>query len=137
MGLRRRSREVALQVLFQSEFEKSLSSQQALAHYLENFDTPPEVVEFAEKLVQGVLEKREEIDGIIQSHSRSWKVNRMAFVDKNILRLAVYEMKFLSEHVPWTVAIDEAIEIGKRFGGQESSAFINGILDNISKDLHQ
>ncbi len=137
MGDRRRSREIALQVLFQTEFTSSLSGDQALGLYLDNFEATGEVRDFASQLVKGVWDNRAEIDSLIQAHSQSWKVTRMAFVDKNILRIAVFELKFLGDHIPFQVALDEAIEIGKRFGSLESSAFINGVLDNISKSLHQ
>jgi transcription antitermination protein NusB len=137
MGDRRRSREIALQVLFQTEFTSALSGDQALGLYLDNFEAVGEVRDFASQLVKGVWENRTEIDSLIQAHSQSWKVTRMAFVDKNILRIAVFELKFLGDHVPFQVALDEAIEIGKRFGSLESSAFINGVLDNIAKSLHQ
>jgi N utilization substance protein B len=137
MGDRRRSREIALQVLFQTEFTSALSGDRALGLYLDNFEATGEVRDFASQLVKGVWDNRSEIDSLIQAHSQSWKVTRMAFVDKNILRIAVFELKFLSDHVPFQVALDEAIEIGKRFGSLESSAFINGVLDNIAKSLHQ
>ncbi|MDZ4678383.1 MAG: transcription antitermination factor NusB [Oligoflexia bacterium] len=134
MGFRRRSREIALQILFQTEFT-SHTPEQALALYLENFEADPETKEFAMRLVNGVGEHRQELDSIIQSHSQNWKVHRMAFVDKNILRIATFELKFLSSEIPTNVVIDEAIEIGKRFGSQETSSFVNGVLDNISKSL--
>jgi N utilization substance protein B len=137
MGDRRRSREIALQVLFQTEFTKALSGDQALGLYLDNFEATGEVRDFASQLVKGVWDNKTEIDSFIQAHSQSWKVARMAFVDKNILRIAVFELKFLGDHIPFQVALDEAIEIGKRFGSLESSAFINGVLDNIAKSLHQ
>jgi len=137
MGDRRRSREIALQVLFQTEFTSALTGDQALGLYLDNFEATGEVRDFASQLVKGVWENKTEIDSLIQTHSQSWKVTRMAFVDKNILRIAVFELKFLRDHVPFQVALDEAIEIGRRFGSLESSAFINGVLDNIAKSLHQ
>jgi N utilization substance protein B len=136
MGFRRRSREIALQVLFQTEFSAQ-TPESALTLYLENFETDGETKEFAMRLVRGVGEHREELDRLIQAHSQNWKVHRMAFVDKNILRIAAFELKYLGEEVPTTVVIDEAIEIGKRFGSQETSSFVNGVLDNISKSLHQ
>ena len=137
MGLRRRSREIALQVLFQMEFNSHLNVEQALGLYLENFEASPEIKEYAAQLVHGVNDKMPELDRVIQAHSQNWKVSRMAFVDKNILRVAVFEMKFLDAQVPQNVIIDEAIEIGKRFGSQDTSSFVNGVLDNISKSLHQ
>lgn len=137
MGLRRRSREIALQVLFQTEFEPNLSSEQALKLFLDHFEASSEIKEFALVLVNGVWSHRKELDDLIQAHSQNWKVSRMAFVDKNILRVAAFELRFLSDEIPTQVVIDEAIEIGKRFGSQESSLFINGVLDNIAKHLNK
>lgn len=137
MGFRRRSREIALQVLFQAEFTPNLSVEAALDLYLENFEADSEIKDFAQVLVAGVWEHKKVIDDLIQAHSQNWKVHRMAIVDRNILRVAVFELNFLTNEVPSNVVIDEAIEIGRRFGSQESSAFINGVLDNISKNLHQ
>jgi len=137
MGDRRRSREIALQVLFQTEFTPALTGEQALGIFLNNFEATDEVKDFASQLVKGVWENRTQIDSLIQAHSQTWKIHRMAFVDKNILRIAVFELKFLGENIPFQVAMDEAIEIGKRYGSLESSAFINGVLDNIAKSLHQ
>ncbi len=128
---------MALQVLFQSEFAQNFSAEQSIGVYLENFEATTEVRDFATQLVNGVWNNKGEIDRLIQAHSQSWKVTRMAFVDKNILRIAVFELKFLQDHIPFQVALDEAIEIGKRYGSLESSAFINGVLDNIAKSLHQ
>ncbi len=136
MGERRRSREIALQVLFQTEFLPTLSAEQALGLYLDNFDATGETREFASELVEGVWGNRIEVDNLIQAHSQSWKITRMAFVDKNILRIAVFELKYLGDRVPHQVVMDEAIEIAKRYGSQESSAFINGVLDTIAKSLH-
>jgi N utilization substance protein B len=137
MGLRRRSREIALQVLFQSEFEPKLTAEQALHLFLDNFETNPDTSDYATELVQGILIKKPELDSLIEAHSQNWSVGRMAFVDRNILRIATFELKFLSASVPYKVVIDEAIEIGKKFGSQDSSSFINGILDNILKTLPQ
>jgi N utilization substance protein B len=137
MGLRRRSREIALQILFQSEFGTDETPDSGVALYLENFEGDTEIKEYAAELVNGVWQNHDEIDRIIQAHSQNWKVSRMALVDKNILRIAVYELKYLSEKVPRNVVFDEAIEIGKRFGSQETSSFVNGVLDNIVKSLPQ
>ena len=141
MGLRRRSREIALQVLFQAEFKTDLGPQSdpeiGLALYLENFEADTEIKEYAVELVKGVWVNHDEIDRIIQAHSQNWKVNRMALVDKNILRIAVFELKYRSQEVPKNVVFDEAIEIGKKFGSQETSSFINGVLDNIVRSLPQ
>jgi N utilization substance protein B len=145
MGTRRRAREFALQILYQLDVQEQLSDEQAIALFWRNFAAtaeaeggPPaelgEVQPFAEKLVRGVREHLAELDAQIQSASRNWRLERMARVDRNLLRLALYELKFV-EDVPAKVAINEAIEIAKRYGTSESSAFVNGILDRCREEL--
>jgi N utilization substance protein B len=90
-----------------------------------------EVREFAEELVAGVVANRDAIDNIIVDKSKNWAISRMARVDLNILRLAVFELLFLSE-IPRNVTINEAIEVAKKFGTEESASFINGMLDEIA-----
>lgn len=136
MGLRRQSREIALQVLYQMEFLTGLSADEAVRIYLDNFDVTPDIRDFAVELSLGVWANKNELDSLIGAHSQNWKINRMAAVDKNILRIATFEMKFLGRQIPRNVTIDEAIEIGKRFGTQDSGSFINGVLDNIAKSLN-
>ena len=132
LSLRRRSREVALQILFQREFDPRSSIEDALKMFSDNFELDKGTREFAEFIVNGVVHNLVQIDQKIQSFSKNWKLSRMPVVDRNILRIAAYELMFNKE-VPPQVAIDEAIEVGKRYGSQDSSAFINGILDNILK----
>jgi N utilization substance protein B len=129
MGNRRKARECALQILYQMDLSGT-SEEEALASYWQCFEYPEEVAEFAGELVRGVSAHREEIDRLIQDSSRHWKLDRMARVDRNILRLAVYELLHHPE-IPKKVTLNEAIEIGKRYGSEDSSAFINGILDHI------
>lgn len=133
MGIRRKSRELALQILFQWEFEKDLNLEQGLALYRESFDHTPELWEYAKALVRGVLKNRERIDSVVQSNSSHWKMDRMSLVDRNILRVAVFELLFLKDDVPPRVAIDEAIEVAKKYGTTDSSGFVNGILDQIHR----
>ena len=135
MGNRRRSREIALQVLFQSEFEPDLTWERATALFTENFETPVEVKEYATSLLKGVWENKQQLDRLIQTHARNWQLDRMGFVDRNILRLAAFEMTLMNGEIPVKVIIDEAIEIGKRYGSEDTFAFVNGVLDNISKSL--
>ena len=137
MSLRHRSREIALQVLFQREFNPVLSLDETFAVFTENFETDKEIREFATFLVEGVLGKLGDIDKKIQAYSKNWKIGRMPLVDKNILRIATFELMFTGKKVPPQVVIDEAIEISKRYGSQDSSSFVNGVLDNIfkSRDL--
>ena len=127
---RRLSREIAFQFLF-SRIE--LSKPPALEdfnHFCASFGV--EAVDYAWEVVTGVLEKREELDALITSHSKNWRLERMPRVDLSILRLAAYEIIFRTD-IPKTVAINEAIELGKRFGSEGSGAFINGILDRLEK----
>ena len=91
-------------------------------------------MEFARRLVRGVVEHRERIDELISSASTNWKLPRMSYVDRNILRLATFELLELDE-VPPMVSVNEGIELGKRFGTSDSGGFINGILDRVARDL--
>lgn len=95
-----------------------------------------EVVEFATRLVEGTLQHRDDIDAKLQGVTRNWDLRRMAIVDRNVLRMSVYELMFCSD-VPAKVAINEAIEIGKKFSTANSGGFVNGILDRIRIDLEQ
>ncbi len=138
MGNRRKARECALQLLYDLEFNvqnEGLDTDRAFGEYWTSFpdetSQSDEVHEFAERLVRGVREKEDEIDLLIQSASTNWKLERMAVVDRNILRMATYELKYMSD-IPRKVSLNEAIEIAKRYGSEDSSSFINGILDKIA-----
>ncbi|HUP64196.1 MAG TPA: transcription antitermination factor NusB [Thermoanaerobaculia bacterium] len=131
MGARRKSRELALQMLFQHDM--SGNSPEAIALNFEDLrkvKTP--VRDFAVRIFEGTVAQLEEIDDMIQQQAANWRLSRMAVVDRNIIRMSVWE--FLHENdTPKLVIIDEAIEIAKKFGTQKSSLFINGILDGILK----
>ncbi len=136
MRRRRQARICALQALFSLEFNSDLP-ELATNRILTDFcNEPPEssVREFALQLVNGVIEHQEEIDRTIQQASTNWRLARMAAVDRNILRIGTYELLFCDD-IPKRVTINEAIELGKTFGSEDSSAFINGVLDNISKRI--
>jgi N utilization substance protein B len=133
MGPRRKAREYALQMLFQWDITRDTVDQIA-ATFFENYDEPASVVEFARLLVIRTVEHVEEIDVLIQRHAEHWRLDRMAIVDRNLLRLATQEFLYDRE-TPKTVVINEAIEIARRFSSQESPQFINGILDSIKKEL--
>jgi transcription antitermination protein NusB len=143
-GPRRRAREHALQVLFSADVNAGLTPAQALAAFWHDFgaeirpdaelDVPRDVVTFTEQLVRGTLENLGTIDAIVQQASRNWRLERMARVDRNVLRLATFELRFVPE-VPAKVVINEAIEVARRFGAAESPAFVNGLLDRISQEL--
>jgi N utilization substance protein B len=105
-------------------------------HFWREHEAEIEVKEFAEGLVEGVMRERDALDGIITGSVENWRVSRMAVVDRNILRLAVYELAWLSE-TPAAVVLDEAIEVGKKFGSEQSGSFINGILDAVRKRVER
>lgn len=146
-GPRRHARECALQILYQLDLH--LSSAEASARVeselnlyfshlfpeeeLDPKDLSPEVETFARRLVEGVAKNSQEIDDTVQQASQNWRLERMSRVDRNVLRLAVFEMLHLSES-PRRVVINEAIELAKKFGTQDSGAFINGILDRIGHE---
>ena len=131
MGSRRKAREAALQVLYGLEFSDLGDADTLLELYWMCFATGDEGRDFAVELVRGVVANRAAIDGIIQDASTNWKLERMALVDRNILRIATLELRFM-EDIPKKVSLNEAIEIAKRFGSEDSSSFINGILDRVS-----
>jgi transcription antitermination protein NusB len=133
MGARRRARELALQMMFQAEFAPPSAAAEILKRFQEEFDVPKDVVEYAELLTQGIFLHKDQIDGAIQSASAHWKIQRMALVDLNVMRIAVFEMKFAASPLPPKVAINEAVEIAKRYGSTDSGSFVNGILDQTSK----
>jgi N utilization substance protein B len=160
MGLRREARERAIQFLFQ--YDLNPGDEQELAQTLNQFwDThrlsesgyergkatwgkeielpPPSTRDaslrvFAETLIRGVLEHREELDLKLQKYIRNWDMSRMAVVDRNVLRMAVYEL-FFREDIPPVVSLNEAIEIAKRFSTKDSGKFVNGILDRVRQDI--
>ena len=142
MGVRRRAREHSLQFLYQIDLLQSSSPQIDISEqtelYWANKDNPPEkqVVDFSNRINMGISENLQTLDEIISKCSKNWKFNRISKVDRNILRIAVYELLF-SKDVPSKVAINEAIEIAKKFGTEQSGSFINGILDKISKNINE
>jgi N utilization substance protein B len=129
MGSRRRSRELAMQALFYVDMGRGEAAER-LALFCGNRVIPAAARPFFDALVQGVLASREQLDRLIEHHSRHWKVARMSGVDRNAMRIALYEMLRCAE-IPPKVSINEAIEMGKKYGSEESGAFINGILDSL------
>jgi len=134
MGLRRKSREIALQFLFGHDFQGQAGDPESVAREFEEFctcfDTNAKALPYARQLITGICERIETIDQLLSGHSHHWRLERMSLVDRNILRIAIYEM-MLDGDVPAKVAINEALEIAKHYSVQESVAFINGILDSI------
>ena len=134
MGLRRDAREAAVQFLYQLDTHKPADVEKALEEFWRQNDSKPNVRDFANDLLRGTLEKKTEIDAKITSLADNWDFARLAVVDRNILRLALYEMLFRTE-IPPVVSINEAIEIAKKFSSAESGKFVNGLLDRVKKDL--
>jgi len=129
MGVRRQAREWALQKLFQHDFYSEGSPSDKMDLRVEDL-SDQNILEFSEQLVGGVLRCQDEIDSVIEKHTEHWEPNRIGLVERNILRVAIYELLYLKE-TPAQVVMDEAIEIAKRFGAEDSAAFVNGILDHV------
>ena len=134
MGLRRKSRELALQFLFSHDFQEHPGSPVAVEAELELFcqifDASTKALPYARHLILGIAAHADEINALLAEHSHNWRVERMSQVDRNILRIAVYEMLH-GEDTPVQVAINEALEVAKRYSIDESVPFINGILDAV------
>lgn len=126
---RRTAREKALQALFQVNVSNT-DPNEAIEHALDE----ETMNEFMNKLVFGTIEHEEELDELIKPHLVNWTLGRLAYIDKTILRMAAYELKF-EQDVPVNVTIDEAVELAKAFGDDSSSKFVNGVLSKIKKDL--
>jgi|SRR5439155_6864336 len=131
MGARRKARELALQMLYQHDLSGN-TPETVISTFEDLQKSKPNIREFATKIFKGTIDHMQEIDDMIVQQADNWRLSRMAVVDRNIIRMSIYE--FLHEQdTPKLVIIDEAIEIGKKFGTQKSSQFINGILDGILK----
>jgi N utilization substance protein B len=128
MASRRRAREVALQALFQEDLNPRDSKDQ-LAPFVEARLQGKQLREFATSLVLGVLRNQAELDALLESKANNWSLARMAATDRTVLRLAAYEIRYAD--TPDRVAVNEAIELAKRFGSKQSSQFVNGILDKL------
>jgi N utilization substance protein B len=137
MGSRRKARECALQMLFAADIADAVPEEVLHTYWSELDDSATEQAarEFATRLAAGTLAHLDALDERIRSRAEHWRIPRMAIVDRNILRLAVYE--FVYEPTPRTVAINEALEIARRFSTYEATQFINGILDAIKRDLDE
>jgi N utilization substance protein B len=158
MGKRREARERAVQFLFQHDLNPPQDLQAALEEFWQSqragaiaqdkgsatwgqeVELPPPSADeaavrlFADPLIQGTLEHREKLDELIRKHTRNWELHRIAAVDRNILRLAIFEMLYRDD-IPPVVTINEAVDIAKKFSTQDSGKFVNGILDNIRGEL--
>ncbi len=129
MSVRRRAREIALQVLYQLDISRE-DPGEALGVYFENFRPSEKAREFCQRLIEGVCQNREEIDRLIEENAENWTLKRMTVVDRNILRVATFELLHCPD-IPFKASLNEAIELAKKFGTDDSGAFINGILDRI------
>lgn len=127
---RRTAREKALQALFQIDMSE-IEPNAAIEHVLDEEPSDP----YLEKLVFGVMEHQTEIDENIKVHLEKWTLERLANVDRSLLRMAIFEMKYCSDEVPVNVILDEAIEIAKMYGDDQSSRFINGVLAKIKLQM--
>jgi N utilization substance protein B len=134
MGMRRDGREAAVQFLYQVDAHRPEDIDGALKAFWAQNDEPKNVAEFADDLIRGALEKMPEVDAKIRTLADNWDFERLAVVDRNILRLAIYEMLFRPE-IPPVVSINEAIEIAKKFSTAESGKFVNGLLDRAKQEL--
>jgi len=129
MGSRRKSREFALQALFDMDMSQN-NSEERIELFCRNFTPSNKVLPFFQGLILGIKKNKNEIDSLIEKFSSNWKISRISCVDRNVMRIAVYEMLYC-EDIPSKVSINEAIEIGKKYGSEDSGSFINGILDSV------
>lgn len=135
MGRRRKAREHTLKILFQLEFENS-EDEKTLSQYWKNKKVPGEIKDYGNWLIQGISSHRATIDNLIQSVSEHWRVTRMALIDRNILRMAVFELLF-EENIAPAIVINEAIEIARKYSGDDAATFVNGILDAVRKKIEK
>lgn len=131
MRKRTQAREAALQILYQYEMNPGPVREIIDLYWDNNEAVTGDVKEFTEKLVEGTIEHKKDLDALITKAAQNWDLDRMAVIDRNILRFAVYELLFI-EDVPPKVTINEAVNIAKRFSQEESGKFVNGVLDHIN-----
>ncbi len=133
-GNRRKAREDALQILYQLDVNQGLTPSHALTHFTDHFAKDNSTDEFTQRLVIGVAENLAALDQLVEKTSEHWRTERMAVVDRNILRLGAFELYYCDD-IPSTVSINEMIEVAKHFGSENSASFINGILDRLKAGL--
>ena len=134
MGTRRKSRELALQMLFQADLGKQPIDDVRQTFWKGRGEVTPEVKGFTEDLFRVAQDRAADIDKLIEDHAENWRMDRMAAVDRNILRLAIFEMLHRDD-IPPVVSINEAVDIAKKFSTQDSGKFVNGILDKVKGEL--
>ncbi|GIX46823.1 MAG: N utilization substance protein B [Candidatus Tectimicrobiota bacterium] len=135
MGQRRRAREAALQILYALDVSRQQTLEALRAPWIEEM-VPAAARDFTLALVRGAIEHRAEIDALIREWSEHWTLERIGVVERNILRLAIYELLYMPD-IPPKVTINEAVELAKKYGDEEAFAFVNGILDRVSHELVQ
>ena len=124
-----------MQALFYMDMRSNVSVEM-LEHFCGNFSPSKKAQPFFLKLVNGVLGAKDELDTLIERFSKNWDINRMSGVDRNVMRIAVFELLYCDD-IPPKVSINEAVDVGKKFGSEESGAFINGIMDSIREELEK
>lgn len=129
---RRKAREYALQILFQLDIRKEKPSAAVLRHFWAEYEPDEEVKAFSEEIVKGTYKHIAKINELLHQCAKNWSLDRMAVVDRNVLRMAVYEILYRID-IPTSVTINEAIEIAKKYGTDESGSFVNGILDRAAR----
>ncbi|MBI4379155.1 MAG: transcription antitermination factor NusB [Nitrospinae bacterium] len=138
MKKRRRARELCLRILYQLDIQRRSTQKFNLKSQMEDFwksnPAPSDIQSFATQLSTGTYKHIKEIDSIIERFCENWSLNRISVVDKNIMRCAVYEMLYEND-IPPNVTINEAIEIAKKYGSEDSGQFVNGVLDRIKREL--
>lgn len=134
MSIRRKSRELALQCLYQ--IDQSGNSQADIACMSEHFDVNRKAVPYAQELISGIQLQWDALNSLIELHAKNWRLSRMAVIDRNILRIASFELAHMPD-VPSSVILNEAIEIAKRFSTDDAAPFINGILDSICRSVRK
>lgn len=127
---RKKARDNAFKCIYQLEFDKEYNLQELLKHCYDENENDEEEKEYIEKVLKGIIEHKEEIDGIILSKLRNWSMQRIAKIDISILRLAIYELKYIDD-IPFKVSANEAVELAKVYGNADSKAFVNGVLAKV------
>ncbi len=135
MGARHAGRQAALQMLFQAELGR-FDADQTTADFWRHFEADPDGRQYADSLVRGVVARREEIDGLITKASANWRIERMTAVDRNVLRIGTFEL-LVETATPRAVILDEAVELAKQFGAENSGPFVNGVLDRVAVLLNR
>lgn len=132
MRNRTKARECAVKILYAVDIKKETHEECARGFWENNTDSKNEIKEFCDFLVEGVAKNKASIDLLISKYATNWEIQRMAIIDRNILRLAAFELLY-SKDIPPKVSINEAIELAKKYGGTDSGKFVNGVLDKINK----